>query len=146
MLRTPVIALLTLTMIASPSSAQLPKPSMKLDPALAKSAAESIDKAIGFFRTQQGDDGGLAPKSPFEMGVTAIAVAGMIGTQRIKPDDPMIAKAMAFMEKHVQPDPASTPKDSLGNRTILPPSRSFRSSRRTKTASTRRSATTPSVF
>jgi hypothetical protein len=91
----------------------------KLDPALAKAAGESVDKAIAFYRAQQGTDGSLAPKSAFEMGITGIAVAAMLDTKRITPNDPMIAKAMGFMEKHVQPDGGIYPAETPGQHNYL---------------------------
>src|SRR5262245_26873900 len=94
--------------LVSPVAAQETKP--KLDPALARQAVDAIDKAIAFYRSQQGSDGSLAPKSAFELGITSIAVAGMLDTKRITPADPMIQKAMAFMETHVQPDGGIYPK------------------------------------
>ena len=102
-------------MIAFPATAQLPaKSEAKIAPELAKQAGESIDKAIAFFRTQQGAEGSLAPKTAFEMGITAIGVSSMLETKRITVNDPMIVKAMGFMEKQVQPDGGIYPKDATG--------------------------------
>jgi squalene-hopene/tetraprenyl-beta-curcumene cyclase len=96
---------------ATPVLAQPPaEKQTKIDAAVVKAAGESIDKAIAFYRTQQGPEGGLAPKAAFEMGITALAVSSMLETKRITPNDPMIAKAMAFLEKHVQPDGGIYPK------------------------------------
>jgi squalene-hopene/tetraprenyl-beta-curcumene cyclase len=98
--------------LTAPVAAQETKP--KLAPELAKQAGEAVDKAIAFYRTQQNSSGSLAPKNAFEMGVTAIAVAGMLDTKRITPADPMIQKAMAFMETYVQPDGGIYPKGAKG--------------------------------
>jgi hypothetical protein len=98
---------------AIPASAQL-KTETKLDPETAKKARESVDKAIAFFRTQQGPTGSLAPKAAHEGSVTAIAVAAMLDTKRIAVNDPMIAKAMAFMETQVQPDGGIYAKGATG--------------------------------
>ena len=114
MTRTLLASGFALLIISAPVAAQPPKPGSKLDPALAKQAGEAIDKAIAFYRTQQGPDGSLAPKSAFEMGFTAIAVSAMLDTKRITANDPMIAKAMAFMETHVQPDGGIYPKGAKG--------------------------------
>lgn len=115
MIRISLIAAL----IAVPLHAQPPKSNAKLDPALAKTAGESVDKAIAFFRTQQGEDGNLAPNSPFGMGISAIAISGMLGSKRITADDPLIAKAMAFMEKQVQPDGGIYPKQLAAQQNYL---------------------------
>lgn len=92
------------------ASQETAKAEHKIDPALAKLAGESVDKAIAYYRTQQGPDGGFAPKAASEMGITALAVSSMLETKRITTSDPMIVKAMAFMEKHVQPDGGIYPK------------------------------------
>ena len=106
--------------LAAPSLAQdAAKPASKLDPALAKQADETIDKAIAFYRTQQGPDGGLAPKVAAEMGITGIAVASMLDTHRITASDPMIAKALAFMESNVQPDGGIYPKGVTAQQNYL---------------------------
>lgn len=107
-----VLFAIAAAVLASPAAAQETKP--KLTPELAKQAGEAVDKAIAFYRTQQDSTGSLAPKNAFEMGVTAIAVSGMLDTKRITPADPMIQKAMAFMETHVQPDGGIYPKGAKG--------------------------------
>jgi squalene-hopene/tetraprenyl-beta-curcumene cyclase len=110
MLRILASAGLMLLIPISADCQQATKPEHKIEPALAKLAGESIDKAIAYYRTQQGPDGSFAPKAASEMGITAIAVSSMLETKRITTTDPMIAKAMAFMEKHVQPDGGIYPK------------------------------------
>ena len=87
-----------------------PSPNTSSTPPLPSLAGESVDKAIAYYRTQQGPDGGFAPKAASEMGITAIAVSPMLETKRITTTDPMIAKAMAFMEKHVHRTAASIRK------------------------------------
>jgi squalene-hopene/tetraprenyl-beta-curcumene cyclase len=107
-------------LVAVPLSAQQPaKTETKLAPELAKQAGESIDKAIAFYRTQQGPDGSLAPKAAFEMGITALGVSSMLETKRITVNDPMIVKAMGFMEKFVQPNGGIYPKDAPGQHNYL---------------------------
>jgi hypothetical protein len=110
MLRTLAAIGLGLLITIPAASQESAKAERKIDPALAKMAGESVDKAIAYYRTQQGLDGSFAPKAAAEMGITAIAVSSMLETKRITTSDPMIAKAMAFMEKQVQPDGGIYPK------------------------------------
>src|SRR6186713_57663 len=94
----------TLTSIGLSAAARAgdPPAATKLSPAGLAKANSAADKAIAFYRKQQADSGSLAPNDKFEMGITGLAVAGMLKTKRIPTSDPMIAKAMGFLETHVQ--------------------------------------------
>lgn len=62
---------------------------------------DSVDKAIAFYRKTQEPNGGWGTKiSP---GITGIAVAGMLKTGRITPKDPMIDKALKYIESLINP-------------------------------------------
>src|SRR5205807_701855 len=61
----------------------------------------SVDKALTFLRTRQGADGSFSPRLGGP-GVTALAAAGLIRNGRA--DDPVTAKALAYLAKNVQPD------------------------------------------
>jgi squalene-hopene/tetraprenyl-beta-curcumene cyclase len=61
----------------------------------------SIDKAIAYLATKQNPDGSFAPKLGGP-GVTALIAAGLIRNGR--GDDPVVKKALAYLEKSVQDD------------------------------------------
>ena len=124
MFRTMVVSFVCVGMVA----AQEPRtgaPTAKSDGAVKLSAAGSAklgaaaDKAIGYYRKIQADSGSLAPGDRFEMGITGLAVAGMLKTKRIAATDPLIAKAMGFLETHVQPSGGIHPKALDGQANYL---------------------------
>jgi squalene-hopene/tetraprenyl-beta-curcumene cyclase len=55
-----------------------------------------VDKAINFFRTKQGADGNWGGKD--NPGVTGIVVTGLLGTGKVGPKDPMVEKAVKYIE------------------------------------------------
>ncbi|MCE9531558.1 MAG: terpene cyclase/mutase family protein [Planctomycetes bacterium] len=61
----------------------------------------SIDKSIAFLKTKQNPDGSFAPKFGGP-GITALITAGLVRHGRA--DDPMVKKALEYLEKNVQPD------------------------------------------
>jgi squalene-hopene/tetraprenyl-beta-curcumene cyclase len=61
-----------------------------------------LDKAVAYLRKRQGEDGSYAPKLAGP-GVTALVVAGLL-RNGYAPDDPTVAKALAYMESKVQKD------------------------------------------
>ena len=65
----------------------------------------SLDKAIEFLKTRQNEDGSFAPKLGGP-GITGLIVAGLI-RNGVNPDEPVVAKAMAYLEKQVKPDGSS---------------------------------------
>jgi squalene-hopene/tetraprenyl-beta-curcumene cyclase len=58
-----------------------------------------VNKAIEYLKTNQAEDGSWSAKQP--MGVTGIAVTGLLRTGRVKPEDPTAAKALAYIESLV---------------------------------------------
>jgi squalene-hopene/tetraprenyl-beta-curcumene cyclase len=84
-----------LCVLAQSAPAQNPGP----DP---KEVQAILDKAIAFLRKRQGTDGSFAPKLAGP-GVSAIVVAGLL-QNGVSLDDPMVAKALAFMESRVKKD------------------------------------------
>src|SRR6266496_3549905 len=83
----------------------LPRSAESGDPQTAPSANEVqavLDKAINYLKSSQGQDGSFSPKIAGP-GITALVVAGLarngVGTQ-----DPMAAKALAYLESQVQKD------------------------------------------
>lgn len=61
-----------------------------------------LDKAIEFLKTRQEADGSFAPKLGGP-GITAMVAAGLI-RNGVGADDPVVAKALAYLEKQVQPN------------------------------------------
>jgi squalene-hopene/tetraprenyl-beta-curcumene cyclase len=96
-----------------------PTPAHKLDPALAKKVGASLDKAIAYYRQIQGTDGGFATGDKFDMGITGLAVTGMLRSKRVTTADPMIVKALAHLETFVQPGGGIFPKSLDGQQNYL---------------------------
>ena len=77
----------------------------------AKAYAQAVDRAIGFLRSKaQSPDGSYAEYAG--PGVTAVVTAGILRHGR-GPDDPVVAKSLAYLETFVQPDGAVSLKDSM---------------------------------
>ena len=55
-----------------------------------------VDKAIGYLKTSQAEDGSWGAKQP--MGITGVALTGLLRTGRVKSEDPMAAKALTYIE------------------------------------------------
>ena len=90
-------AFLTCLAITIPAFAQPPKTGPH--PAEWK---KSVDKAYGYLKGRQGEDGSFAPKLGGP-GITAMAVAGLIKCG-YSMDDPVVAKGLKFLESNVQKD------------------------------------------
>lgn len=63
--------------------------------------ATTVDRAADFLKKAQAPDGSFSSKSG--TGVTAIVTAALLRSGRT-PDDPVVAKALKFLESHVHPD------------------------------------------
>jgi squalene-hopene/tetraprenyl-beta-curcumene cyclase len=61
-----------------------------------------LDKAAGFLKASQGKDGSFSPKLAGP-GITALVVAGLV-QNGVSPDEPVVAKALKYLESQVQPD------------------------------------------
>ncbi len=74
---------------------------------LARGVAEEVDaeavvaRGIAFLEQAQGEDGSFSPQAG--PAVTAIAAAALLAHGQT-PDDPAVARALAYVEKHVRPD------------------------------------------
>jgi len=88
-------------------------------------------KAVEFLRSRQEPDGSWSPKAG--PGVTGIAVAALLKSKRVTPEEPIVTKGLAYLERFIGPKGAS-PRGL--NPTTAPPSRSWRSRRRTSRADT----------
>ena len=74
-------------------------------PNAAPTAAECkaiADKAIAYLRTRQGQDGSFVPRLAGP-GVSAVVAAALL-RNGVKPDDPLLAKTLNYLESKVQPD------------------------------------------
>src|SRR5712691_3081683 len=67
-----------------------------------KDVKAAVGKAYDHLKTIQGADGSFAPKLGGP-GVTALIAAGLV-RNGYGPDDPVVAKALAYLEKFVQKD------------------------------------------
>src|SRR4051812_49134278 len=63
---------------------------------------DTVDKAVTYYRKTQAADGSWGAKvSP---GITGIVLTGLLKTGRVKKDDPMVEKAIGFIENLVAED------------------------------------------
>lgn len=62
---------------------------------------DSIERGVAFLRTTQSEDGSWT--APDQIGLTALVTTSLLESG-LTADDPTIAKAMAFLESHIQPD------------------------------------------
>jgi squalene-hopene/tetraprenyl-beta-curcumene cyclase len=66
-----------------------------------KSWEEVVDASVAYFRKTQAKDGSWGAKqSP---GITGIVVTGLLRTGRVDPKDPMIDKALGYIESLIDP-------------------------------------------
>jgi squalene-hopene/tetraprenyl-beta-curcumene cyclase len=61
-----------------------------------------LDKALVFLKQHQNEDGSFSPKLAGP-GVSALVVAGLL-RNGVSPNDPVVARALAYMEKRVKKD------------------------------------------
>jgi len=59
----------------------------------------TVDKAIAFLRKAQSEDGSFSADR--SVGITGLVLTGVLGTGKVSVDDPMVQKALAFIEKQV---------------------------------------------
>lgn len=95
-----VASILTLALVLGDDAAKS-KPTIA--PELSAKAGAAEDRAIEFLRKSQNEDGSFA-KAEIAPSVTALVVAGVLRTHRVGVRDPMIEKALQFVEKHIKPD------------------------------------------
>src|SRR5947209_6415891 len=67
-----------------------------------KEIKELVDKAFAYLKQRQGGDGSFVPKIAGP-GVSALVAASLL-RHGYGPDDPLVAKTLAFLEKKVQKD------------------------------------------
>jgi squalene-hopene/tetraprenyl-beta-curcumene cyclase len=69
--------------------------------ARAADAAKLIERGVAYYKTAQAEDGSFSAEAG--PGVTAIAVAALLKCGQTV-DDPVVAKGLAYLEKHVHED------------------------------------------
>lgn len=75
----------------------------ELDAQLRQEVGQAVDKAVAFLRGQQLEDGSFA-EGEYGPAITSLIVTGLLDTGRVTTADPLVAKSLAYLEKHVQPD------------------------------------------
>jgi squalene-hopene/tetraprenyl-beta-curcumene cyclase len=91
-----ILAALVLAGVFLPSA---PAADVGPDP---KDVQAMLDKAVEYLRKHQAEDGSFSAKSTGP-GVTALIAAALL-RHGYGPDDPMVSKALAYLEKSVKPD------------------------------------------
>jgi squalene-hopene/tetraprenyl-beta-curcumene cyclase len=66
-------------------------------------ARPMIERATAYFRSIQADDGSFA-EGDYGPSVTALVVTGILRNKVVPATDSLVAKGLAFLEKHVQKD------------------------------------------
>src|SRR5262245_47536841 len=89
--------LLAAAVLAAPLRAA--DPDVGPDP---KEVKATLDKALAYLRKSQGTDGSFSPQRAGP-GITALVAAGLL-RNGVSPEDPVVAKALAYLESKVQKD------------------------------------------
>lgn len=66
-------------------------------------AAELITKGADFLKSRQAADGSWSGERN-EPGITALVVTALLRSKRVTPDDPMITKALTYLEPYLGPE------------------------------------------
>ena len=61
-----------------------------------------VDKAAAYLKTRQGPDGSFSPQRAGP-GISAVVASGLLRTG-FRPDDPVVAKTLAYLESKVRND------------------------------------------
>ncbi|HLN31084.1 MAG TPA: prenyltransferase/squalene oxidase repeat-containing protein [Gemmataceae bacterium] len=61
-----------------------------------------VDKAVAYLKSSQGDDGSFSPRIAGP-GISAVVAAGLL-RNGFSPEDPVVAKTLAYLEKRVKKD------------------------------------------
>jgi squalene-hopene/tetraprenyl-beta-curcumene cyclase len=82
-----------------------------------RSWTQVVDDAIGFLRKAQAADGSFSGDR--SIGITGVVVTGLLSTGRVDVNDPMLVKALAYIEKLINPEEGhlagSNPRQQLKN-------------------------------
>ncbi|MGC3971098.1 MAG: terpene cyclase/mutase family protein [Pirellulales bacterium] len=82
------------------------------DADLAATWNKTVDKAIGFLRKSQAPDGSFSGDR--NIGITGLVVTGLLNTGKVTKDDPMVKRALEFIEKQVDPQAGHVAGKSRG--------------------------------
>jgi squalene-hopene/tetraprenyl-beta-curcumene cyclase len=93
--RTSLLAAAALTALVAAPAARAVGPD-------AKDVQQVVDKGYAFLKSKQGEDGSFSPKLAGP-GVTALVVAALL-RNGYGPEDPVVAKALRYLEKNVKDD------------------------------------------
>ena len=78
---------------------------------------QMVDRAIGFLRKQQADDGSYSKER--SLGVTGVVLTGLLQSGRLDRNDPTVAKGLKFLETLVNSQEGhiagANPRDQLKN-------------------------------
>lgn len=94
------LLLLTAVLFGSAAFADDPKDA-KTDPDQ-QAWDKAVDKAIAFLKSTQTDEGTWGGTAA--PGMTGIVVQGLLRSGKVKPDDPVVAKAMKYLESLADPE------------------------------------------
>jgi squalene-hopene/tetraprenyl-beta-curcumene cyclase len=97
LLQSATCLVLAVAVLAAPLRAA--DPDVGPDPKEVKAA---LDKALAYLRKSQGTDGSFSPQRAGP-GITALVAAGLL-RNGVSPEDPVVAKALAYLESKVQKD------------------------------------------
>lgn len=106
MIRRFSVCALAMFLFAAISTAAAEEPAPQKDGGRAK----AVDRAIGFLKTKQAEDGSFA--SYAGPGVTALTTTALLRHGR-SPQDPLTAESLKYLEGFVQADGAASSKKSL---------------------------------
>jgi squalene-hopene/tetraprenyl-beta-curcumene cyclase len=99
-LTTTIVVTILAGAVAAFSSQTVSEPGKKIGPNLGQ-WEKIVDHAFNYLKSSQAEDGSWSrEKSP---GITGVVVTGMLGTGRIGPDDPTVARALKYIESLINP-------------------------------------------
>lgn len=93
----PLVALIVLGIVGQPGAAA--DAGVGPDP---KEVQAVVDKAVAFLKQRQNEDGSFSPRLGGP-GISALVAAGLLRNGH-GPDEPLVAKTLAYLEKKVQKD------------------------------------------
>ena len=70
---------------------------------LEASSGTLVDRAVAFLRPRQEADGSWSPNRK-EPGITALVVTALLRSKRVTPGEPVVTKALAYLEGFVDPN------------------------------------------
>lgn len=96
-----LVLVASFSLLAAPAAASAAE--SKLAPEVARKTSQAIDRAVDFLRGRQNEDGSFG-EAQFAPAITGLVASGLLRTGHVTAADPMVAKALAFLERHARPD------------------------------------------